>query len=457
MAWSFTNLDYGWRIAAGITLAAATIYVANNTRQRVNQADVVELALGVTERYMAVGVAFPSVNTTWTSNYYYQDVWFGETQWLAEVATENMTNVIGWRVDRAMLGQLDSLLTNIISHYVDPNTISGNPTGMAMLTVTGLWASLGIGDGTNQFTSVPSNGTDVATYGPLPTRIMTTHLIERYKVINALSVASGMVAWADTQETYTNLLWSNTTVFATNVAHEGTPLNWETEPHVSMTEEIFSYYWETTNIITAPVTDPYQLTIAWPSLSLSMSNVAIHAPDYNDSRSFSNINKTIQWDPHTGWKDLSGVWESEGSSTPLASLGNAYFTDEAIWCNFTFRYRASELRVTTNGFEALEAECAYYTDWGNTANKTSKWSHTTGPSQRVWPNTVARPSLVVSIDGNGTICQTLTQYGSVPGPAFPEAKWTYYAAAQSTNMACTISSGPAWWKPKFKYCTTKFW
>jgi hypothetical protein len=68
-----------------------------------------------------------------------------------------------------------------------------------MLTVTGLWASLQIGDKTNLFTRVPewvgTNGvTNAATYGDYPWQIYAEDLQERYKVLNALRYTSAAVS-----------------------------------------------------------------------------------------------------------------------------------------------------------------------------------------------------------------------------------------------------------------------
>lgn len=197
MAWTFTDLKYGWKIAAGITLAATTIYVASNTRERVNQADIIELALGTYERCLATQystnpvsyyVAPPSFVRSWYSNSYETTNVPGDlvTNWYAVLHTNAFTNVIGWRTDRAMMVELDAKIKALVPYYCNTDTVYDGSTNIVMLTVTGLWASLGIGDGTNQFTSVPASGTNAATYGAYPWRIYKTDLEERYKVLNAL-------------------------------------------------------------------------------------------------------------------------------------------------------------------------------------------------------------------------------------------------------------------------------
>ena len=133
MAWTFTDLKYGWKIAAGITLAATTIYVASNTRERVNQADVIELVLGVTERCLATQyatnpvsyyVAPPSFVRSWYSNSYETANVPGDlvTNWYAVLHTNAFTNVIGWRTDRAMMVELDAKIDATVPEHDRPST-----------------------------------------------------------------------------------------------------------------------------------------------------------------------------------------------------------------------------------------------------------------------------------------------------------------------------------------------
>ena len=206
MAWSFTDLRYGWKIATGIALASTTIYVANNTRWRVNQADVIELALGVDERIMALQtgtnafgapvypVARPSFVRNWITNNYETQVVGGVTSVVAVAYTNTFTNTIGYRTDHAMMVELDAKLKEIVPYYKDPITYQP-------LTFTGLLASLNIGDGTN-FTRTPAIGTNAATYGEYPMRIYVQDLQERYKVLNALQWASNSYMWCSNQTIY---------------------------------------------------------------------------------------------------------------------------------------------------------------------------------------------------------------------------------------------------------------
>lgn len=181
-------------ILASITLGT-TIYVASNNRERVRPEDVVEIVLGTYERCLATQyssnsyyVTPPSFVRSWYSNSYEQN---STGTWVAVLHTNIFTNVFGVRLDHDMLASLDNTIKALVPYYCDANTVYDGTTNIVMLTVTGLWASLGIGDHTNQFTAVPAwvgtNGVaNAATYGAFPWRIYKQNLEERYKVLNAL-------------------------------------------------------------------------------------------------------------------------------------------------------------------------------------------------------------------------------------------------------------------------------
>jgi len=256
MAWSFTDLKYGWKIAAGISLAAATIFVVNNERERVNQADIIELALGTTERCLATQyatnpatyyVAPPSFVRSWYSNSYVTTNVPGDpvTNWTAQLWTNTFTNVIGWRTDRAMMVELDAKIKALVPYYTDTNTVYAGTTNFAMWTVASLFSNLNIGNKADQFTSVPAIGTNEATYGALPWRIYKEDLEERYKVLNAMKMTTlGLCAgtnwvdrsidiWGSSSNTVfsgggtisldgDNLGWATSGVFYTSFDHVGT-------------------------------------------------------------------------------------------------------------------------------------------------------------------------------------------------------------------------------------------
>ena len=72
-------------------------------------------------------------------------------------------------------------LINFCRYNADTNTVYDGTTNIAMLSVTGLWAALQIGDRTNQFAHSATN----AGY---PWEIGVQDLEERYKVLNALKI-----------------------------------------------------------------------------------------------------------------------------------------------------------------------------------------------------------------------------------------------------------------------------
>jgi hypothetical protein len=320
MAFSFQQIRYGWVALVGVVLTGTTIYVLNNTREHVQQIDVIEIALGVTERCLATqittnptygvnppafvsewlkpGVVAPYHDGDWgyitrlicytsywpstsgvsivvsytnrgaqTINYAQSWTATGGHVWvtLANYGTlinvtdsyETVTNAIGWHIDRDMMVSLDATIKALVPYYVDTNTVYDGTTNIVMLTVTGLWASLQIGDKTNQFTRTPcwtnpistnwivnytsywpsTNGTatninytsdyrqvvnyaqswtatgghiwvtssnwesrvgqttNAATYGDYPWQIYAEDLQERYKVLNALKMTRGGVIY----------------------------------------------------------------------------------------------------------------------------------------------------------------------------------------------------------------------------------------------------------------------
>jgi hypothetical protein len=261
MAWTFTDLKYGWKIAAGITLAATTIYVASNTRERVNQVDVIELVLGVTERCLATQyatnpvsyyVAPPSFVRSWYSNSYETTNVPGDlvTNWYAVLHTNAFTNVIGWRTDRAMMVELDAKIKALVPYYCNTDTVYDGSTNIVMLTVTGLWASLGIGDGTNQFTSVPASGTNAATYGALPWRIYKKDLEERYKVLNALKMTRPKLQWSgEFYYSYYITAWDGGQVHGDSWG--GADAGWDQDVIKPLVEAHYGWYGSFTNTISS--------------------------------------------------------------------------------------------------------------------------------------------------------------------------------------------------------------
>lgn len=252
MAFSTQAIKYGWVALTSLgVLTGVAIYVANNQRRQIKPEDIIQPVLGTVERclttqYSTNPVSYyvdpPSFVRTWYSNVY-------TTNGVA-IYTNIVTNTIGWHLDRDMMVSLDATIKALVPYFCDTNTVYDGTTNIVMLTVTGLWASLGIGNKTNLFTREPcwtnpistnwivnytsywpsTNGTatnvnytsdyrqvvnyaqswtatgghvwvsasnwasvvvtvtNAVTYGELPWRIYVEDLQERYKVLNALSI-----------------------------------------------------------------------------------------------------------------------------------------------------------------------------------------------------------------------------------------------------------------------------
>ena len=161
MSFATQALRYGWVALASLgALTGTTIYVLNNQRHQAKPEDIIELMLGITERCLALQVstntsaygAFvvppPSFVHTWFSNVYTTN---GVT-----IYTNVVTNTIGWHFDFWYSGILEETIRTLVPLYLNTNTVYDGSTNISSLTVTGLWASLKIGDGTNRFTREPA-------------------------------------------------------------------------------------------------------------------------------------------------------------------------------------------------------------------------------------------------------------------------------------------------------------
>jgi hypothetical protein len=164
MAFSFQPLRYGWVALASLVIGGTTIYVVNNTRHQVKPEDITELVLGVHERCLATRIYKYGAE----SNYcYVAPLSFVRTEYErvytnngVTVSTNILTNTITWQIDRAMLVALDNKIRELVPKFANPDLLVDGMPGYYFgplpgigLTVTGLWASLGIGDKTNKFTS----------------------------------------------------------------------------------------------------------------------------------------------------------------------------------------------------------------------------------------------------------------------------------------------------------------
>ncbi len=176
MAFSFQNIKYGWVALTGIVLTGTTIYVAVNTRHHVKQIDIIPVALGTYERCLATQYATNPLYRVAPSSFV--------RSWInTNGVAENVTNAFGNYIDKSMMDSLDTTIKQLVPYYRPSETGE-------LWSVTSLWAYLNIGDGTSQFTRIPTIETNFATYGSYPQQIYVECLQERYKVLNALKLTT---------------------------------------------------------------------------------------------------------------------------------------------------------------------------------------------------------------------------------------------------------------------------
>jgi len=121
-----TTLKWGTVVAAGLALTSATLWV-NHTWRQVEAPDMIELVEGVKER--------AAVHTN-----------------LSLPPSGEITPI----VSRAQMQWVMTSAKALVPYFVNPATNVNAVSGAAvMLTVTGLWHTLQIGDGTNKWTVSP--------------------------------------------------------------------------------------------------------------------------------------------------------------------------------------------------------------------------------------------------------------------------------------------------------------
>lgn len=170
MSFEFQPIKYGWTALAAIAITGATIFVANNARRVVRQVDPIEVLLALHERCLATSnstydrVAPLEIVRDWVTNCIVTN---GTTN--LAFYTNRYTNAFGfyvepnvgyhnygsWYESHSHWGDVVGKVIELIPRFV--NTNYDYRTNLpVMLTVTGLFAELGIGDGTNQFTIRPA-------------------------------------------------------------------------------------------------------------------------------------------------------------------------------------------------------------------------------------------------------------------------------------------------------------
>jgi hypothetical protein len=169
MGFNYTDLPYGWKVLAGIVITGTTIYIANNLRHEVQQIDIIQPVMATVERCYATQYATnplyrvspPSFTRTWYTNNPYSVVTNSVTNWYMARYTNVVTNTIGFYIDKPMMDSLDTTIKQLVPYYGWSNSPGEN------MTVTGLWAYLGIGDHTSEFTSVPCWTNDAQVVYPI--------------------------------------------------------------------------------------------------------------------------------------------------------------------------------------------------------------------------------------------------------------------------------------------------
>ena len=142
-----TALKYGWYIVFGAVLTGAGIFTSDYAGKYIFQRDAMQVILGTVERCYATqittnptySVSPPSFVRSWVST---NDLTGTNFAWV----TKQVTNTISGYTDRSMMVDLDAKIFALIPYYVDTNTVFSGTTNIYMLTVTGLFASLQIGD-----------------------------------------------------------------------------------------------------------------------------------------------------------------------------------------------------------------------------------------------------------------------------------------------------------------------
>lgn len=170
MSFEFQPIKYGWTALAAIAITGATIFVPHNERRTVRQVDKIEVLLAIHERCLATSngiydrVAPLEIVRDWVTNCIVTN---GTTN--LAFYTNRYTNAFGLYVEpnvskheygtyydsHTHWGDVVGKVMELIPRFV--NTNYDYTTNLpVMLTVTGLFAELGIGNGTNQFTIRPA-------------------------------------------------------------------------------------------------------------------------------------------------------------------------------------------------------------------------------------------------------------------------------------------------------------
>lgn len=498
MSFPTTALKYGWVYLTALgVITGTTIYVLNNTRQQVKPEDIIEIALGTYERCLATqtstnpviysvaptnlvqswvktnalvlnGTAYkvcytsywpsttgvgtvqsytssvqPSINyaVSWTATNGW--VWTNVSTWPSITVTdayETVTNTIGWFPDRDYMISLDTTIKALVPYYVDTNTVYDGTTNIVMLTVTGLWASLGIGDHTNQFTRTPC----------------WTNPISTNWIVNYTSY------WPSTSGVITNICYTSDYRQVVNYAESWTATgghvwvassNWASEVvTVTNTATYDAYPWQ---IYVEDLQERYKVLNALKYTQPAASGIS------------------------TGWYDVPDTFEY-GSWNDAKAHSEANFTNDVT-------YSEVEFQCFTAGF--LYTNNASYMSWIRTfrlSAPTLASSLNTSISHNIYfllkptlsemPGTLTKTNGAVFDDnGLGLTLNTWTvvtnyPFGLTEGTAptwcnepttasapgwFFESQYTGFIESRGFVIKAANQKNIVDWQ--FNYCTNKYW
>lgn len=443
MAFNIQAIRYGWVALASLgVITGTTIYVANNQRHQVKPEDIIEIALGTYERCLATQystnpisyyVSPPSFVRTWTSNVYTTN---GVTSY-----TNIVTNTIGWHIDRAMMAELDGTIKALVPWFVDhiSTSLYARPTA---LTVTGLWASLQIGDKTNQFTRTPCWTNPVSTnwivnytsYWPSTNGAMTNIIYTsdyRQVVSYAQSwTATGGHVWV------TSSNWDSEVVTVTNVVTYG------------------DYPWQ---VSVEDLQERYKVLYTLCDRAIS-PDVTIHSYEVRNAGAQNQ----------TSWGAAKNLAESRW----LAG-GDKYPVFLGVWAQLTHfggdgsRY-ASLLgssyllskNLATAGLSTNRISVRFWVMGTNEYYTTSPYGESiyddngSGVPENYYVNLLSLDDIIPT--GTVSVIVGVTNYPFPNWPPIPpEATEHFTWTSQGFSIAdafCVIS-----WSNNFQYCTNKYW
>ena len=206
MGFAVEAVAYGWMAVAGLLTQTGTIFVvdAPTNYLRASGHDQVQMIVSTWERAEATRTGTNSWDVDpqieireWYSNDYsvlITQVVGGVTSVIPTLYTNVVTNTFGWRSDYAMMTNADAKMRDAVPYFAKTSSYEGE-ISFDMLSITGQFADLEIGNLTNLFTQTPcftnnvgetNETTNAATYGAWARRWHVIPMRERYKLAYSL-------------------------------------------------------------------------------------------------------------------------------------------------------------------------------------------------------------------------------------------------------------------------------